>query len=411
MTNRRWSRADAAFLIALCVLATLLSLDLISPVDDNDESLSSEGRRSLKAGGRAKRDGRRKARNKATRELGSEAIYPWAEHNLQPLTVKPDPDNEVPLFWHIPKSGGTTVKNIAKCLDLTIADRAGALPRFGHDKDTELLAYRPWRKVGPTYVNVDTTSNSGILRAEKLGLVPSGLPDFISTVYPDFAIDHLYDTSHKGRAMALFRHPVDRLVSKFYYLQIADWERTYQPSWKKLSVKQWAKVNNDNNFMVKKLAGKTMNAQVSDLDLDLAMRTIKERFYVGIMGEMEESIRRFNIVMGIDETEETTKKCMEEYFGHGVEKKNSNSHPKVEEGSEEWAMIAEKNALDVRLYEYVLQLFEEQKEIIESYAMVTVEEEDTAIKEEDTAIEEEDAAVEEEDAVVEEEKGIVKEEE
>ena len=117
-----------------------------------------------------------------------------------------------------------------------------------------------------------------------------------------------------------------------YLLQpiFRDWERTYQPNWKKLSVKQWAsKVNNDNNFMVKKLAGKKMNAQVSELDLDIAMRTIKERFYVGIMGEMEESIKRFNIVMGIDETEGTTIKCMEEYFGHGVEKKNSNSHPKV----------------------------------------------------------------------------------
>ena len=221
MTTRRWSRADAAFLVGLCVLATILSLDIISPIDD-DESFSPEGRRSLKGRGRAKRDGRRARKKKPiTRELGSEAIYPWAEHNLQPLTVKPDPTNEVPIFWHIPKSGGTTVKNIAKCLDLTIADRAGGLPRFGHDKDTTILAYRPWKTRGPTYINVDTTSEKGIIRAEKLGLVPSGLPDFISTVYPDVAIAHLYDSSHRGRAMGLFRHPVDRLVSKFYYLQVA----------------------------------------------------------------------------------------------------------------------------------------------------------------------------------------------
>eukprot|EP00578_Thalassiosira_sp_NH16_P026747 CAMPEP_0181094344 /NCGR_PEP_ID=MMETSP1071-20121207/9944_1 /TAXON_ID=35127 /ORGANISM="Thalassiosira sp., Strain NH16" /LENGTH=381 /DNA_ID=CAMNT_0023176669 /DNA_START=141 /DNA_END=1286 /DNA_ORIENTATION=+ len=379
MTNR-WSKTDAAFLIGFCVLATLFSLDLF-PV--GDESFSP---RSLKVG-RAKRN-RGKARKKATRELGSEAIYPWAENNLQPLTVNPDPKNEVPLFWHIPKSGGTTVESIAECLDLRITNRAGALPKFGHDNDTELIAYRPWGARGPTYVNADTTSNSGILRAEHLGLVPSGLADIIFTSYPNLAIAHLYDESHKGRAMGLFRHPVDRLVSKFYYLQIADWERTYHPNWKRLSVKQWAEVNNDNNFMVKKLAGKRMNAQVSDLDLAIAMRTLQERFYVGMMDQMEESIRRFNIVMGIDETKENTKKCMEEYFGHGVEKKNSNSHPKVEEGSEEWEILAEKNSLDVRLYEYVLELFDEQKETIESYSMSAFEEEDTTVEEEKDIVKE-----------------------
>ena len=96
---------------------------------------------------------------------------------------------------------------------------------------------------------------------------------------------------------------------------------------------------------------------------------------------------------------------MDQFFGHGVEKKNSNSHPKVsefllhvswlkfwiivahsrhqflfpyqvEEGSPAWKALAEKNALDIRLYDYILQLFEEQKEVIESYAI------DMAVQEE-----------------------------
>ena len=69
----------------------------------------------------------------------------------------------------------------------------------------------------------------------------------------------------------------------------------------------------------------------------------------------------------------------------------------MEEGSEEWAIIAKKNALDVRLYEYVLQLFDEQKEIIESYTMATVEEENAAVDEGAVLVEEEKAIIREEE--------------
>lgn len=64
------------------------------------------------------------------------------------------------LYHHVfsSQSGGTTAKAIYECFDLTLVNRAGALPRFGHDKDTELLAYRPWGNRGPAYVNQDTTS-------------------------------------------------------------------------------------------------------------------------------------------------------------------------------------------------------------------------------------------------------------
>mmetsp|Transcript_17000 Transcript_17000/g.36631 ORF Transcript_17000/g.36631 Transcript_17000/m.36631 type:complete len:362 (+) Transcript_17000:104-1189(+) len=353
MTNR-WYRTNAVLLIGFCALATLFSLDRY-PADQL--SSLSELQRYLTV-------------KSSSRKLDSEAIYPWAENNLQPITLTPEPDIEVPLFWHIPKSGGTTVKKIYECLDLTLANRAGALARFGHDQDEEIIKFRPWRSKGPAYVNVDTTSNGGILRAERLGLVPSGLADIIFTVYPDFAIEHLYDETHKGRALGLFRHPVDRLVSKFYYLQVADWERTYNPNWKNMDIADWAKkVNNDNNNMVKKLAGKRMNAHVSEEDLDIAMRTIKRRFIVGRMDEMEESIHRFNTVIGIDESEDESKKCMDKFFGHDAEKKNTNSHPKVEEGSPAWRILAKTNALDMRLYDYILQLFDEQKEIIESYTI------------------------------------------
>jgi len=86
------------------------------------------------------------------------------------------------------------------------------------------------------------------------------------------------------------------------------------------------------------------------------------------MHEMEESMHRFNAVMGIDESESRTRKCSEQHFGKGAKKTNSNSHPKVEQDDPAWQLLAEKNSLDIQLYEYVRELFDEQKDIVESFS-------------------------------------------
>jgi hypothetical protein len=111
----------------------------------------------------------------------------------------------------------------------TLANRLGADPRFGHDQDEEIVVFHPFATDPDVkFVNVDTTSRPGILRAERLGLVPSGKVDMIFTSDINFASDHLFSPDHRGRILSLFRNPVDRSVSKFYYLQTATWERTYR---------------------------------------------------------------------------------------------------------------------------------------------------------------------------------------
>ncbi|KAL9188453.1 hypothetical protein ACHAXT_006831 [Thalassiosira profunda] len=379
---RRLSRADAALLLGLSALAVFCSLSLLGEDDGAPSSVHPSSRRSLQTRGQARRRRNRRQRRHALEGLPapdqfagipSGAAHPWAQHNLLPLAEPPHLEEKNVLFWHIPKSGGTTAKSICECLDLTVASRAGALPQFGHDQDEEILAYRPWDKrnkgVGPRYVNVDTTQKPGILRAAQLGLVPANLADVIFTSDPAFAIEHLFDPEHKGRVLGLFRHPVRRLVSKFFYLRVATWERTYHPQWKKIHLTEWAQNrNNDNEHMVKKLAGKSMRESVDEGDLQMAMQTVKDYFVVGLMDHMEESIRRFNVVLGVDDAIDENRACMDEYFGERVERKNANSHPKVEAGHPAWQILAEKNALDIRLYEYIVRLFEEQRDLVASYA-------------------------------------------
>jgi hypothetical protein len=280
---------------------------------------------------------------------------------------------ETALFWHIPKSGGTTVKRLYQCIGQTLAHQVGASPKFGHQDDAEVVVFQPHRGKDWKVVNVDTTVKSGIVRASKMGLVQSGKADLIFTMEPAFAGEQLFDPQNKGRIMALFRNPIDRLVSKFYYLQTATWERTYKPEWKDMSIIEWADLpSEDENFMVRKLSGKKFNEPVNEMDLILAKEFLRQRVVVGLMGEMTKSFRRFNIAMNVDVNDERNHRCVEEYFGNkdtdsGV--KNSNKHPKVMEGSPEWRALAKKNHLDIILYAYAERLFEEQKQIIDSYTV------------------------------------------
>jgi hypothetical protein len=109
---------------------------------------------------------------------------PWAHHNLVDVTEAPDPSRETALFWHIPKSGGTTAKRLYQCMGQTLAHRVGADPRFGHDKDSEIVVFEPHSGKDWKVVNVDTTVRAGIIKASNMGLIKSHTADLVSALYP-----------------------------------------------------------------------------------------------------------------------------------------------------------------------------------------------------------------------------------
>ncbi len=117
------------------------------------------------------------------------------------------------------------------------------------------------------------------------------------------------------------------------------WEQGYRPHWRKKSLLTWAaSINKDNEHVVKKLAGK-MHDTVTELDLRHAKELVRQYIVVGLTAEMEESIRRFNLIMGKQyETNDACRKCMDEFFGGtggngggggGMKIMNSNPHPMV----------------------------------------------------------------------------------
>eukprot|EP01082_Thalassiosira_pseudonana_P004240 g3775.t1 g3775 contig13:129259-130714(-) len=303
-------------------------------------------------------------------------MSPWAYRNLVDINESPNASDETAMFWHIPKSGGTTVKRVYQCMGRTLAHRFGVSPKFGHEEKDELVVFTPADKEF-SLVNVDTTVKQGILRAKELGLVPSRAADLIFTMEPGFAGEQLYDENNRGRLLTLFRHPVDRVVSKFYYLAVADWERGYTPELANTSLVDWIQDPDrrpDDNLYVRKLVGKLFVQELDEQDLNLAKEILRQRAVVGLLSELKESIRRFNVVLGIDDTLERNRRCMNRFFqvsedDEGVSKlTNSNPHPTFNKGAREYDLIAEKESFDMELYAYIEQLFNnDQKEIFDSY--------------------------------------------
>ena len=131
-----------------------------------------------------------------------------------------------------------------------------------------------------------------------------------------------------------------------------------------MDINYWAEnVNSENNPNVKALAKLGRDDVVTETHLRLAQRTIANRLVVGLMEQMEESIHRFNIVLGIDETTDLNRGCMDEFFGHGSKKSNSHSHPEVPEDSEAYQVLAEKNVWDLKLHEFILEQFDIQRDL------------------------------------------------
>lgn len=133
-----------------------------------------------------------------------------------------DKNTTTPLFFHVPKAGGTTVQDItARCLGLVVASEVGA--RYGHAEDRSIRTFT-LEDDGATFVNVDTTLPEGLQRAKEMGFAESGLADVIFSGFIPQATNTIFDDDHRASAFGLFRHPFSKAISQFYYLQKATWE-------------------------------------------------------------------------------------------------------------------------------------------------------------------------------------------
>jgi len=278
------------------------------------------------------------------------------DHLLDVTANIEERQNSKPLFWHIHKAGGTTLHDfLSLCLNLTVAAEVGI--KEGHDQDQELAeVIIDERK----YINVDTTTPEGIERAAHLGFlsIHENIDVIISPLILP-AATNLFSTSKKGMMFALLRHPVERVISLFYYLKLATWEPTYTQQWANMTLMEYIQSNFvESNWMVRFLVGKP-EGFIDEHELEAAKQILREKCWIGLQSHMAESIARFGELFHWNLNQKWDL-CIDD-VRKGKTRSNSNLMKEVvDPNSEEWILLRQLNDLDLKLYHYAKQLYSDQ---------------------------------------------------
>ena len=152
---------------------------------------------------------------------------------------------------------------------------------------------------GGRYVNVDVTIDEGIDQAARLNLVESNLADIIVSPLLHKASTTLFAGSQRqGRFMAVFRDPVERIISLYYYLQKATWEPTYNPIFKDMTLEQFAiSPYCESNFVGRSLINK-MEEPLTITDVESSKKILREKCLIGLLNDLPTSIKRFDSYFG-----------------------------------------------------------------------------------------------------------------
>mmetsp|Transcript_29770 Transcript_29770/g.43317 ORF Transcript_29770/g.43317 Transcript_29770/m.43317 type:complete len:521 (-) Transcript_29770:2136-3698(-) len=267
--------------------------------------------------------------------------------------LDPKQETDVPFFWDVPQSGGKYMMEIlSKCAGSVLA---GNMP--GYD-ETELTTLNTGS--GP-YVNVDTYTPEGILRAKNLNLVPNNIADVIVSPLP-YQAAGLFDLTSKGRMMMLLQNPIDRIYKLYNHATgphcAPNTEQCLSPS---LTLKEYLEGGDrqEFNWMTKTLSGKPPNFQSSELttnDLDIAKDFIQRKCIVGMLDNVGDAMLRFKIYNGWHYPNGVCQ-CVEKGLFWEWPRDSSTN---LEDGSHAHEAILERNGFDMELYYYAKQVSQDQ---------------------------------------------------
>lgn len=291
-----------------------------------------------------------------------EKIYDDEQQYLLPLrhfadVSDPSRPTDTAFFFKVPRAGSVTMMDImGKCLHLVQSTEVGVGDGHGKDPQLQVLQVQQNR-----YVNVDTTQVPGIQRAVDLGLASSGLADVIVSSYLHESAP-LFDLKHQGRAFIVFRDPLVRAMSMYWHRV-----KTVGDLDPNLAIVDYAQGNGiENNWMCRFLTNR-MEGELTKPDLDKAMQILKDKFLVGFMDDLEESVARVMKYQGwslsvADETERMKQEdCVRDLaMKGGGANIGAYEYEIPKRGSQAHALISWQTQFDTKLYAYAKELFEKQ---------------------------------------------------
>lgn len=219
---------------------------------------------------------------------------------------------------------------------------------------------------GLQYVNVDLSQPAGIDRAALLGVASSGLADYISASRAQYASHALLSRSRRGRMVAALRHPVDAAVARFYARKAAGDRAVASMTLQEYAASDEVRGRDE---VTRYLSGRSDAAgsegshPLGRAHVDLAMAVLRRKSLVVLYEEADESVRRAERYLGLEGAAASAdclgdilseasdwEASLAEKYGAGADVRMPPKDDPV------YMQLAEKNKLDMELYEYARDL-------------------------------------------------------
>lgn len=250
--------------------------------------------------------------------------------------TKKTSQEQVPFFWHIPRTGGATMAQaFGECLGLTLASSASSIPSssqssasfqnifYGNEGEQQPLVVL--RHEESKYVNVNLDTDDGIRRAKELQILQQRdennerllvnvviSPSVYTTSKILFAFSEQLSTSNpllppKGQLFTMIRHPVEREISYFYDLKSSSMDRPLQMGKEEEEAKiarhelsDWLKSSSFlDNIMVRSLINNFDQSYIVTVqDLLVSKEVLRRKCLVGLLEEKGSSWRRMRKYFG-----------------------------------------------------------------------------------------------------------------
>lgn len=230
----------------------------------------------------------------------------------------------------------------------------------GHGDDLHLSTVMI---MGNKYLNVDLSSQEGIVRASALALGTSGMADVVHSPLLH-EVSELFSTMNQGRLFVMVQHPVDREFARFRYLK----------KWGNLGLGSYVEFSHSDyvadNWMTRTLVGKGKYEELTAKDVQMAKEILRRKALVGLYSDIIGAVRHYSRYFGWDNAmnwgklSRGTLSCFESTILEGMKKDNYDAFDLVaedtQEGSVAWRRAMEKNRFDFELYKYSQQLYKFQ---------------------------------------------------
>ena len=154
-------------------------------------------------------------------------------------------------------------------------------------------------------------------------------------------------------------------TSLFYALKdfLLTWENSFQQEFSHMTIEQYAFSEYlESNWLTRMISNK-MTGEITDDDLEKAKLFLREKCLIGLTEKFDESYGRVQKYFGWESTTDVS--CEKELKGSkdNQDSLNRNLAPSISKMV--YDQFFKHNALDIQLYEYAHQVFDEQESLFQ----------------------------------------------